>query len=79
MKRKVYTDFRGSKEILVEGLGEYTPKEECNRLTEENKKLREALEKALPVVNRAAAMDDSDAKLVIRGVQKLLSELGGEL
>ncbi|EGQ9187664.1 hypothetical protein O1C43_000134 [Vibrio cholerae] len=49
-----------------------------DRLTEENKKLREALEKALPVVNRAAAMDDSDAKLVIRGVQKLLSELGGE-
>ncbi|HGS4493544.1 TPA: hypothetical protein ACMDNH_001797 [Vibrio cholerae] len=50
-----------------------------DRLTEENKKLREALEKTLPVVNRAAAMDDSDAKLVIRGVQKLLSELGGEL
>lgn len=49
-----------------------------DRLTEENKKLREALEKALPVVNMAAAMDDSDAKLVIRGVQKLLSELGGE-
>ncbi|EOX1572939.1 hypothetical protein ACPD0E_001808 [Vibrio cholerae] len=50
-----------------------------DRLTEENKKLREALQKTLPVVNRAAAMDDSDAKLVIRGVQKTLSELGGEL
>ncbi|MBY3671919.1 hypothetical protein HKH62_04980 [Vibrio cholerae] len=49
-----------------------------DRLTEENKKLREALEKTLSVVNRAAAMDDSDAKLVSRGVQKLLSELGGE-
>ncbi|HDI3132834.1 TPA: hypothetical protein PMB21_001509 [Vibrio cholerae] len=49
-----------------------------DQLTEEHKKLREALEKTLPVVNRAAAMDDSDAKLVIRGVQKLLSELGGE-
>ncbi|EGR2446762.1 TPA: hypothetical protein ACMDTO_000155 [Vibrio cholerae] len=48
------------------------------RLVEENKKLREALEKTLSVVNRAAAMDDSDAKLVSRGVQKLLSELGGE-
>ncbi|HGF7398995.1 TPA: hypothetical protein AB5B32_001352 [Vibrio cholerae] len=49
-----------------------------DRLVEENKRLREALQKALSVVNRAAAMDNSDAKLVIRGAQKLLSELGGE-
>lgn len=49
-----------------------------DRLVEENKRLREALQKALSVVNRAAAMEDSDAKIVSRGVQKLLSELGGE-
>ncbi|MDA5316703.1 hypothetical protein [Vibrio cholerae] len=49
-----------------------------DRLTEENKRLREALQKALSVVNRAAAMEDSDAKIVSRGVQKLLSEIGGE-
>ncbi|EGR0073147.1 hypothetical protein FR275_00265 [Vibrio cholerae] len=49
-----------------------------DRLVDENQQLRWALEKALSVVNRAAAMDDSYAKLVSRGVQKLLSELVGE-
>lgn len=49
-----------------------------DRLVDENQQLRLALEKALSVVNRAAAMEDSDAKIVSRGVQKLLSELGGE-
>ncbi|HAS4952596.1 TPA: hypothetical protein I7D81_002184 [Vibrio cholerae] len=49
-----------------------------DRLTEENKKLREALEKSLRVVNRAAAMDDSEAKSVRKEVRKLLLELGGE-
>ncbi|WP_220106158.1 hypothetical protein [Vibrio cholerae] len=49
-----------------------------DRLVDENQQLRWALEKALSVVNRAAAMEDSDAKIVSRGVQKLLSELGGE-
>ncbi len=48
------------------------------KLVDENQQLRWALEKALSVVNRAAAMEDSDAKIVSRGVQKLLSELGGE-
>ncbi|EMC8696544.1 TPA: hypothetical protein NIK62_000112 [Vibrio cholerae] len=49
-----------------------------DRLVDENQQLRWALEKALSVVNRAAAMDDSYAKLVSRGVQKLLSEIVGE-
>ncbi|EKF9625010.1 hypothetical protein O1C60_000155 [Vibrio cholerae] len=49
-----------------------------DRLVDENQQLRCALEKALSVVNRAAAMEDSDAKLVSVGVQKLLSEIGGE-
>ncbi|EJL6764548.1 hypothetical protein [Vibrio cholerae] len=49
-----------------------------DRLVDENQQLRWALEKALSVVNRAAAMDDSYAKLVSRGVQKLFSEIVGE-
>lgn len=48
------------------------------RLSKENKLLREALEKSLRVVNRAAAMDDSEAKSVRKEVRKLLLELGGE-
>ena len=32
MKRKVYTDGNGSKHILVEGLGEYSPKADHDRL-----------------------------------------------
>ncbi|EOW9127404.1 Lar family restriction alleviation protein [Vibrio cholerae] len=55
-----------------------TIRQQNYELADENKLLREALEKALSVVNRAAAMEDSEAKSVRKEVRKLLLELGGE-
>lgn len=40
MKRKVYTDGNGSKHILVEGLGEYSPKADHDHLAKENDQLK---------------------------------------
>lgn len=43
MKRKVHTDGNGSKHILVEGLGEYSPKGDHDRLKADNAELVDML------------------------------------
>ena len=40
MKRKVYQDGNGSGLIMVDGLGEYVPREDYENLEKENEKLK---------------------------------------
>lgn len=46
MKRKVFTDGNGSKHIFVEGLGEFSPKQDHDSLAEEVERLRDERDEA---------------------------------
>lgn len=82
MKRKVYTDMCGSKHILVEGLGEYTSKEEHDRLVEENKRLRQMLKRLKNecemFYSEFGEPNNSNFEAAFVEVDDLLSKPGGE-